>query len=360
MTVRDSNRTQPAKEREVGGTKVPAPGIVVVGLVLVALTAFLTYCLVSFWPETAAVAGAQPDDAGDSVRFLWWTVGSPSRETTLFIAVLTAGAIGGCIHSLRSLYWYVGNRNLRYSWLLMYFTLPIVGAMMALVTYLVLRGGLTTAVAGPEGVNPFGLAAVSALVGLFSREAAEKLRMVFETVLTSAEKGRDQALPAEIRTVTPAEGPPGTTVTVTGAGLTDSSEVRFGAAVAQPVVSSDTHLTVAVPADATTGPITVITPAGIAQSPVDFTVLPAAPPVTPPEVTSVEPAEGAPGTQVTVAGAGLAGTTEIRFGAGVTQPRNATDADVTAVVPEDATTGRVTVVTPHGTAESPTDFVVSR
>ncbi|HEU4421412.1 MAG TPA: IPT/TIG domain-containing protein [Pilimelia sp.] len=275
--ARDADRANAGREREVGGARVRTAGIIVVGLALIVLTVVLTYCLVVFWPPSASGTGGQPAPAPESTRLLWWTVDAPSRETSLFLTVLTAGGIGGCIHSLRSLYWYVGNRNLRYSWLLMYFTLPLVGALMALVTYVVLRGGLTTAVVGPEGVNPFGVAAVSALVGLFSREATEKLRIIFETVLTSAEKGKDQALPAEIRTVTPAEGPPGTTVTVTGAGLTDASEVRFGAAVAQPHVASDTHLTVAVPTDATTGPITVVTPAGVAQSPNDFVVLPLPP-----------------------------------------------------------------------------------
>ena len=68
------------------------------------------------------------------------------------------------VHTLRSLYWYVGNRNLRYSWLLMYITLPITGAALALIAYVVLRGGLTTTFASSQDTSPFGMAA---LVGLF-------------------------------------------------------------------------------------------------------------------------------------------------------------------------------------------------
>src|SRR6202035_4995943 len=37
------------------------------------------------------------------------------------IRIIMLGALGGVLHALRSLYWYVGNRNLKRSWLLMYF-----------------------------------------------------------------------------------------------------------------------------------------------------------------------------------------------------------------------------------------------
>ena len=43
-----------------------------------------------------------------------------NREQRLFVVVGFTGALGGLIHTARSLYEYAGNRILRRSWLPMY------------------------------------------------------------------------------------------------------------------------------------------------------------------------------------------------------------------------------------------------
>ncbi|MCQ0009594.1 hypothetical protein LUX73_36075 [Actinomadura madurae] len=116
-----------------------------------------------------------------------------SRETSLFVIVMAAGALGAIAHVLRSFYWYVGNRALRRSWLPMYLLLPLVGALFGLIVYLVVRGGLTSPAGGASDVNPYGIAAIAALVGQFSRETAEKFRAVFSTLLAPAPPGSDHA-----------------------------------------------------------------------------------------------------------------------------------------------------------------------
>jgi hypothetical protein len=63
---------------------------------------------------------------------------------------------------------------------------------LALVVYLVLRGGLTTSLASSADINPYGITAVAALVGMFSRQTVEKLLAVFETLLAPAERSADQ------------------------------------------------------------------------------------------------------------------------------------------------------------------------
>ncbi len=123
-------------------------------------------------------------------------------DQRLFLVVGLAGGLGGLVHSARSLYWYVGNRRLTRSWLVMYISLPFVGAALAVVFYLVLRGGLLPSGSGASSVNVFGFAATSALVGLFTPQAARKLQQVFDTLLTPAEKGRDQA-PADEKDTPP-------------------------------------------------------------------------------------------------------------------------------------------------------------
>jgi len=281
MAVRDD----PPAVEEIGRGRVGPVGIVLTAAVLLSLTIVLLYGLIQFWPAAPTATTTTPATATSTttatgqptsgtpgqaavepaVQFFGATV-RLSREGRLFVIVLLAGALGGIVHTLRSLYWYVGNRNLRYSWLLMYATLPITGAALALIAYVVLRGGLTTTFAASQDISPFGMAAVAALVGLFSRETAEKLKAVFETLLAPAEKGKDQAVPVQVERIHPHEGEVGKELTITGTGFAAATAVQFGGVRATPTVVSDTELRVKVPEGATKGPISVVTPTGIAAS----------------------------------------------------------------------------------------------
>jgi len=114
----------------------------------------------------------------------------------LIFIVVMAGALGSMVHVLRSLYWYVGNRELVWSWLAMYFLLPFVGSTLALVFYFVIRGGFFSPKATIEQTSPFGFAGLGALVGMFSEQAVLKLKEVAETLLAKPEAGED-AVPQE-------------------------------------------------------------------------------------------------------------------------------------------------------------------
>lgn len=243
-------------------------GVLILAVIFAVVSAMLVYSLVVFWPSESA-------HPTKSVTYFSNTVTRPSVSASLFLLVIFAGAIGGTIHSLRSLYWYVGNRTLKYSWLLMYFSLPFIGALMATVTYLILRGGLTSTFASSSDINPYGFASVAGLVGLFSREAAEKLRKVFETLLTTAETGRDPAIELSVTGFDPKTGPAGTTVTVTGTGLTSATSVSLGGAqVTALTVVSDERLTFDVPTQAAQGrsKIVVTSPAERKASADEFDV----------------------------------------------------------------------------------------
>jgi hypothetical protein len=80
------------------------------------------------------------------------------------------------------------------------------------------------------------------------------------------------ASPVSITKFSPASGPVGKKVTITGKGLTGATLVTFNGVKAK--VSSDTatQIVVKVPSGATTGPITVKTPKGAAISSSNFTV----------------------------------------------------------------------------------------
>jgi uncharacterized protein YcgL (UPF0745 family) len=57
----------------------------------------------------------------------------------MFLLVVCAGALGSLVHGLRSFYWYVGNRDLIWSWVPKYFIQPFGASVLAVVFYLVIR-----------------------------------------------------------------------------------------------------------------------------------------------------------------------------------------------------------------------------
>jgi hypothetical protein len=160
-----------------------------------------------------------------------------------------------------------------------------------------------------------------------------------------------------ITTLSPSSGPVtgGTTVTITGSGLTGASGVLFGSTPStQFTVVSDTQIKVTSPAD-TDGNggldrLTIIFSDGssvITGSAQGFTYF------TPvPVVTSVSPNMGAPGggDTVTIKGIGLTGATTVSFGA--------TPVTSGGFTVNSAGT-QITVTSPPGTAPSTVDVTVT-
>jgi len=89
-----------------------------------------------------------------------------------------------------------------------------------------------------------------------------------------------------VTSFTPTSGIVGSTVTITGTNFTGATEVRFNdvQAIAYTVVSP-TKITVTVPSEATSGPISVVTPGGTGASPDKFTVISLKFTVSPPSVS---------------------------------------------------------------------------
>lgn len=151
----------------------------------------------------------------------------------------------------------------------------------------------------------------------------------------------------------PLNGAVGTSVTITGANFTGAAAVKFNGTPATSFsVDSNTQITAIVPVGATTGPISVTTPAGGAGSLADFGVGSA------PAIKSFSPASGAVGASVAIKGTNFTGATSVKFnGLSAVYAVN-TSIKITATVPAGATTGKISVTTPVGTAASKGDFKV--
>jgi hypothetical protein len=180
-------------------------------------------------------------------------------ETRLLLLVMLSGALGSLMHSLRSLYWYTGNRMMVWSWVAFYLLLPVTGAILAIIFYFVVRGGFFSSTASFQTTSPYGFAALSALVGLFSPQATLKLKEIAETIFSKPGEGTDNK-PQETESQAPPTKPAPTitsldrtsgsaddSVVITGTGFSDGVVVKFGGVPAVVSASSDTSITTVVP-----------------------------------------------------------------------------------------------------------------
>jgi hypothetical protein len=113
------------------------------------------------------------------------------RELSYLVLAMLLGGLGSFLQAARSFADFAGNRTLVASWAWWYTVQPFVGATLALFFYLVIRGGLLSGAASAADLSPHAVAAVSGLVGMFSKQASDKLNEIFSLLLkTSGEPPR--------------------------------------------------------------------------------------------------------------------------------------------------------------------------
>ena len=102
------------------------------------------------------------------------------REQRLILLVAITAVIGSYVQVATSFTTYLGNNRLRLRWIWWYILRAPIGIALAEIFYFAVRGGFLTSVAGGDDINPFGVATLGGLVGLFSKQAADKLQDIFE------------------------------------------------------------------------------------------------------------------------------------------------------------------------------------
>lgn len=198
MTDKEAvNKSTSIESVDSGAKNVSPTEIIFVILYLTVLSIIILCGLIQLWdfPVEDAKAAVDAKSSPPEVKFLLWTV-SRSSEIRLISIVILAGALGGLVHALRSLFMYVGARELKRSWLIMYFLRPFIGSTLGFIFYLVIRGGFFSTEATVDETSPFGFAALAGLVGLFSEQAVEKLKQVAQTFFAQVPKAPER-LPEE-------------------------------------------------------------------------------------------------------------------------------------------------------------------
>lgn len=173
--------------------------------------------------------------------------------------------------------------------------------------------------------------------------------------------------PPTISGFSPASGPVGATVTITGTNFSTTpanNTVKFNATTAVVTASTATSITTTVPAGATTGKIAVTVGGNTATSATNFTVTAGAIPT----ITSFTPTSGDVGTTVTITGTNFSTTpanNTVKFFDGIDSyivsavVTASTTTSITATVPSGASTGRIKVTTAGGSVTSASNFTVT-
>ena len=183
-----ANTNDGPSTRQAGDQEMATAGKLLLGFLLLVLGFVFLYLLVTLWP---AVEDAQQNL--DSTVTWFWRDFDLTADTTLLLLVVLVSGIGSYVHVTVSFSDFAGNRQLVTSWVWWYVLRVFVGSSLAVVFYFALRGGFFSSASDSSQVNVYGIAALAGLVGLFSKQATDKLREIFDTAFRTQEGYGDDA-----------------------------------------------------------------------------------------------------------------------------------------------------------------------
>ncbi len=213
------------------------------GVALLLIGLLLAYFVVAFWPQTKPVAAGAAGTVQAAAGRQWieksYVFGARvdlDADVRLLVLVLLAGALGSYVHAAQSFASYVGNARFKSTWTWWYVLRIPIGAALALFVYFVVRGGLAGTATGAgtaDDLNLFGIMSFSGLAGLFSKQAADKLAEVFDTMFaTKEDRKREDKLSEnprpELASITPDSVAAGAVadLTLAGRGFVKDSVVK--------------------------------------------------------------------------------------------------------------------------------------
>jgi hypothetical protein len=156
-----------------------------------------------------------------------------------------------------------------------------------------------------------------------------------------------------VDTLSPGNASPGDTVTIDGTSLNGATSVTLHGTHVPFTVLSSSEITFTVPAGATSGTVTVVTPGGTSTSSTSLTVGP------PPTITSFSPGSGSIGTTVTITGTHLDHVVGVEIGHILTVPTSASATQVVFTIPPGAISGPITLLASNGSVTSVDTLTIS-
>ena len=152
--------------------------------------------------------------------------------------------------------------------------------------------------------------------------------------------------------LSPNSGPRGAIVLISGGNFNNPVTVRFnGVSSPDAIATTLTLIQATVPANATTGPLTVTTTNGPSTNHPIFYV--------PPRLTGFSPTNGVVGRRVAIAGANFTNASSVLFNTAAADSFTVSNSNtISAVIPTNAMTGPLTVATPGGLIISTNNFRV--
>jgi YD repeat-containing protein len=220
-------------------------------------------------------------------------------------------------------------------------------------------------VVAPQGTSSgviYGYDALGRLTSVIDNSSGQAAVYNYDAVgnILSIARSSTGGSPA-IGSFSPPSGSPQTEVTISGINFSatpSQNTVSFNGTAATVYRSTATTLVVAVPAGATTGPITVTTSAGSSTSSASFTVKTATPA---PVIYSVTPNIASAGTTITITGVNFDPTPAndhlMISGLQIT-PASASPTSLTFTIPNNMGPGILSLSTPNGYTSAPGDFFV--
>lgn len=153
---------------------------------LIGVAAVALLILFAIWPKTVVNnPGNVTSYAYDHLFF--WYVWNPNPELVLLLVVMCSGVLGAFVQSMASLVQHKTNSDLGARWKDWYYSRIPLAIGLALLVYILVRAGLismsnVTLGNDPTHISVFAVAAVSAIVGMFTDEATKRLGKVVDAL----------------------------------------------------------------------------------------------------------------------------------------------------------------------------------
>ncbi len=198
----------------VSAQLVPLWGKILLGIFLIVVGGLLVYLLFVLWPavQSATVGDGTAEPVEPETISVFGASYSPDPEVTLLLLVAVLSALGSYVHAAQSFVDFAGNRRLVVSWVWWYPFRILIGVALAEIFYFAIRAGFFGTDTPTTFINPYGIAAVAGLVGLFSKQATDKLKEVFDTLFSTppgqGDDARKDPIEPSVPESTPTKLPP--------------------------------------------------------------------------------------------------------------------------------------------------------